>query len=225
MPDRPVSVREHRAMRPYVALFYLWLAVSIVILVYRRVRPKADAGPEASPSSGVPSLADILPPPDLGPQPIGAVDVDVDHRSGPPPADAGDVAAPPASSVPLTRPDASLPRPGVPPAGRASLPELLGGIAMPADLAPLTHLGPASLDHLVLVTTTAPLDTVTRGLDEELTRLGYGVAWSGWGLGRATGPRGVVELAVHDGGAVSPEGTVRFPTAPPGSVVVELRPG
>lgn len=110
----------------------------------------------------------------------------------------------------------------------STLPDLLAGITLPHELVPLTQVDvPIDLaSHVVVSTTKAPAQVVREGLTEELERLGYSVEQETMMTLVATGPRGRVTVDVHpDGTAVQESGAPRFPTAPEGSVVVELRAG
>lgn len=179
-------------MRWYAVLFYLWLLVSVVVLVRRRLGRAADRADH---------LDDLSPP---------RPDHSLAERPWPRPGEAG----PP--TVPHVERPVSTDTP---------LPRLLEGIRLPADLAPLTHLGPAPAgERLVLVTRSAPAAVVAAALADELERLGYEVASLTDTVAVARGERGAVEVEVHpDGATAELDGVRRFPTADEGSVVVELR--
>lgn len=180
-------------VRWYAVLFYLWLLVSVVILVRRRLGRAADRAEH---------LDDAPPPPP---------DRSLAERPWPRP----DEAAAPA-----------VPHVARPATSDAPLPRLLEGIHLPADLAPLTHLGPAPPgDRLVLVTRSAPPEVVASALADELERLGYAVASLTDTVAVARGERGAVEVEVHaDAATAELDGARRFPTADDDAVVVELRP-
>ncbi|HSL59997.1 MAG TPA: hypothetical protein VK866_19280 [Acidimicrobiales bacterium] len=179
-------------MQWYVVLFYLWLLVSVVILVRRSLGRAAGRAERQRLEPEAP-----LPSP-------------VAHE--------------------WPRPDAVLaaPTPTVarPPSAPTSLAELLAGIHLPADLAPLTHLGAIPDDgRLVLITASAPAEVVARELADELERLGFAVASLTETVAVARAERGAVEIEVHpDPATATVDGARRFPTAEPGTVVVELRP-
>lgn len=107
-----------------------------------------------------------------------------------------------------------------------TLPELLAGITLPYGLVPLTQSSGSHdlATHIVVATSSAPADEVTQGLTDELERLGYTVSRTGQYLRLAEGSRGEVGFEVHPNAAsVVDSGAPRFPTAAPGTVVVELR--
>ncbi len=206
-----------------VTLYWLWFAASLAILARRAVRKlwrtPADATPAASVTRGPAAKAAPAAPAvhaaDAAPAAPAAPAADAAPRSATP----GDVrgATPPA----VPRPDRS------PVAGaRTSLAEALAGIRMPLDLAPLSHFdGADPTRRLVLATSACPATAVDAALTEELERLGYAV--------ERTGPtdvlahRGDHAVALHmrtiafraSGGPAD----AAYPTAPVGSVVVDLQ--
>jgi hypothetical protein len=202
-------------------VFWLWLAVSVVVLIGRRVRrasasPVRDAGPTPTATADAP-----VPPPAPSP-------------SDPAVAFTGSAPVVPDGIGPAgTEPDAEPePAPAVVPpppppdgAGRAAdLAGALDGINLPCDLAPLT-LGAAELDpdHVDLVTTGVAAREVTEELRRELGRLGYEVTDLGAGEHQATREETSVRFKIHDRPAVSVAADGRgFPTAPPDGLVVEL---
>ena len=191
-------------MRWYAVLFWLWVVISLGIFLWRRLNGTRhdDEAPEA-PSSAL--TKEWAPPP-------------LDPEAPPPDGVAG------SEEVPSS---AALPRPEPTPAPRsapASIVALLEGIALPHGLVPLTQSstsGPGST--LVAATDTARPEDVGAALADELERLGYAITTTGDQTALAEGPRGSIEIEIHPSSSSAVDGgSLRFPTAPPGSVVVEM---
>lgn len=206
-------------MRWYAILFWIWLVVSLVILVLRRT-----GGARGRDATEPAAVADPLsrswaPPPA---DPDAPLDPPSDGRAGVAGLDDTTATAPPSHPAD----DASVPSSPAP-SGPATLPDLLAGIALPHDLVPLTQHGVTDMSrHLVLATDRAGADVVREGLVDELRRLGYDVVPTGPLDVVAEGPRGRIAAEIHpSAAAVVDGGTPRFPTALPGTVVVELRAG
>jgi hypothetical protein len=212
-------------------LFWIWLFVSLTILVVRRVN-KRRAIPEgaASDTDGVAAVG--IASPEVG-SPAEKV------WPAPPPPEPGDdtyrldpteVAAT-GSATSLhgsSGDDPPVADAAAPEVAKATLPELLAGITMPNGLVPLTQVEIAVdlSSHVVLHTQEAGADAVRAGLSDELSRLGYDVEHDSILELRGTGERGVVIVEIHPDGAAVLDGTLRrFPTAAEGSVVVELWAG
>lgn len=225
-----------------IALFWIWFAVSLVIFVIRRVkarRGELDGGGLLGRPSGSGDTvggASVDPATKEWPTPPPPEPEDDTFRIDP---GAGDPSAAPTPSADApTEPAPREPTPtltptpaaatGGPVPGGATLPELLAGITLPHELVPLTQLD-ASVDiasRIIVATGSASADQVRQGLIDELERLGYTVEHSTMLALVATGERGRVYLDIHaDGPATTDGGAPRFPTAPEGSVVVEIRAG
>ncbi|QGG95161.1 hypothetical protein [Actinomarinicola tropica] len=201
-------------MEWYAVLFWIWLVVSLAILVLRRLNVIGTSSRTEEPPAVDPASRVWAPPP-----------TDPDAPLTPDPAPGGAPASPP---VPSSIRVEEVPAAHVPPPTRATLAELLAGITLPHELVPLTQ----SLDstdlatHLVVATTRATPEVVGTGLAEELEKLGYEVRSLDDRRAVAEGERGRVSLEIHpDGATVMDGGARRFPTAESGSVVVELRAG
>ena len=217
-------------------LFWIWVAVSLIILVVRRVRArrtKLASGKSLAGDTGSSSTAaiDLLakewpapPPPEEGDD---TYRIDTDEApaatAGDPDTDLVDSTTPPPTTV-----DAAHSEPPTSLSGAPTLPELLAGITLPHELVPLTQLD-ADIDlssHIIVATEKARAEVVRDGLVDELERLGYEIEHETMMHLIATGPRGRVLIDVHpDGPRATEAGVARFPTALEGSVVVELRVG
>jgi hypothetical protein len=196
-------------------LFWLWFAVSVVLLIQRRLRRRA-AARTAEPTVAV-----------VDPAPGGPVPVEDGQAASAPSSAAGSATDParPAPAEPAA-PPADRSAPAARPAGdgRPGLADALNGIRLPCDLVPLT-IGVTDLDpaHVDLVTSGVGPQRVAEELGRELDRLGYEVSDLGAGEYLASRDGTVVRLKIHDRPAVSIGGDGRgFPTAPPDGIVVEL---
>jgi len=212
-------------MSVFGIIFWLWLTVSMVVFVGRRVkgRARARAVPAAPDGPAVvdPGSRSMIEPTPVAPDPV----------EGPTAGPRGSTEGPARVDGPATPIDDTMPppRPSAdvgPPALRSSLSiaDALSGIEMPCDLAPLT-LGSADLDatRIDFVTSGVGAAEVTAQLDAELARLGYAIDDLGGGERLSTRDDVVVRVRVHDRPAVSVAADGRgFPTAPPDSIVVEL---
>ena len=210
-------------MRWYAVLFWIWVAASLSIFLWRRLN-RSGRGDEPTtpvePSS--PLTKQWAPPPrdpDAPPVPTSTASVPAgtasESASARPTPD--EDIAPTAAAAPQ-RPAVG----GTPP----TLVELLEGITLPHGLVPLTQAMPSAgpITTLVAATDTASAEQVGTALADELERLGYEVATTGTQTAVADGPRGTIDIEVHPhAGSVTDGGSLRFPTAAPGSVVVELR--
>jgi hypothetical protein len=195
-------------MRWYAMLFWLWVVISLGIFVWRRLNGTRhdDEAPEA-PSSAL--TKEWAPPP---------VDPEAPTAGDPTSDDASPQDRPPPEHVLSPEP---------PPVGRpasTSIVELLEGISLPHGLVPLTQSSPTGPGStLVAATDTAPPEDVGTALADELERLGYTITTTGDQTALAQGRRGTIEIEIHPSSSTAVDGgTLRFPTAPPGSVVVEM---
>ncbi|MFP4511374.1 MAG: hypothetical protein ACLFRV_00340 [Acidimicrobiales bacterium] len=218
-----------------VVLFWIWVVVSLVIFVARRVRSrrtKLAGGSDVEPAPASPgALLDKEWPEPPPPEP-GDDSFRLDPHAPPEPPDPsstdtplGDHDEPRPPSTGHVPPPADTP--GIP-TGAPTLPELLAGITLPHELVPLTQLD-TRIDvatHVIVATEKASAEVVRDGMIDELERLGYDIEHESMMHLVATGPRGRVLIDIHpDGPGVTEAGVARFPTAPEGSVVVELRVG
>jgi hypothetical protein len=204
-----------------VTLYWLWFGVSLAVLARRGVR-KLWRTPTTPAAPTVPARGPLL----LSDASATAADGEAAVRGAP----AGSAPSPGVAVHPATvepRP-AAAPRPDRSPlaGARTSLAEALAGIRMPLDLAPLsTPAGADPTRRLVLSTTACPAPVVDAALTEELERLGFAV--------ERTGP---TEVLAHRGDhtvtlhvrpivplASSGPADPAYPTAPAGSVVVDLQ--
>lgn len=204
-------------MRWYAILFWIWVVVSLGILVWRRVNGSGEDDGDVlveEPSSALTKQWAPPPPDPEAPAAPGAPfesDPSTDDQrtppAGPPPPPASDPSPPP-SRVGTT------------------LAELLSGITLPHGLVPLTQSLPASgpATSIVVATESAGPEQVATALADEIEGLGYTVRTTGEHTALAEGPRGAVEIEIHPHAGASAEGgSLRFPTAGANSVVVELR--
>lgn len=206
-------------MRWYAVLFWIWVVASLAIFVWRRLNRPRDDTPALDPEpTESPLTKQWAPPP---PDPDAPV-ADVVATPGDPSPDPGPAAPPPGGGSPTAR----APSAGASSTGAPSLAELLQGISLPHDLVPLTQALPASgpVTSLVAATSTASPEQVGAALADEIERLGYVVSTTGAQTAMAEGPRGAIEIEVHPNASTATDGgQLKFPTAPAGSVVVELR--
>lgn len=137
-------------------LFWVWLLVSVVILVRRRAG-RAGAGAQGAPD---PEGAEVTDEESsaLVPATVGPVDV-----SAPDPAPA------PGFDLPVAP---ILERPAPRSAPAAGIADALVGIRMPCDLVPLV-LDRLANDRVTLSTTGHPAEEVGPALADEVERLGY----------------------------------------------------
>lgn len=204
-------------------IFWLWLTVSVVVFIGRRVKGRARAVPAApdGPAAVGPGSRSMIEPTPVGPDPVEGPtaglegsDEGLARVDGP--------AIPIDDTMPPPRPPAVVGPSGL--RSSLSIADALSGIQMPCDLAPLT-LGSADLDatHIDFVTSGVGAAEVTAQLDAELARLGYAIDDLGGGERLSTRDDVVVRVRVHDRPAVSVAADGRgFPTAPPDSIVVEF---
>ena len=225
-----------------VTVYWLWFGVSLAILARRGVRklwrtpasPPARTNVEREPALRTDDAADAV----EGAVTTTAPPLAAAAPSAPsaPPLAAATPSAPSAPLRVAPRPSAVEQRPSAAPrpdrspvaGARTSLADALAGIRMPLDLAPLSP--PAGADptrRLVLATSGCPASVVDAALTEELERLGYAV--------ERTGP---TEMLAHRGdhavtlhvrpiipAASKGPADPAYPTAPAGSVVVDLQLG
>lgn len=213
-------------MPPVIAIiFWLWFAVSMVLLVQRRI--KAAGQKRRTTEATMTSL-----------RTMNSTEVEATDEPSVPPPPNSPVLDPEASAegshdqdfpavTMRTGDDAPslrdlIDRPTV------SVADILEGITMPCDLVPLTStVGDEDLStakRVVFFTNGHPAPRVGSALADELARLGMEVESSDASGAVATNEAGCVELTIY----ANPE-TVQagngpaFPTAPNDSVVVEIK--
>lgn len=229
-------------------LFLLWVLVSLSVYGYRIWRriaqgPKAvrqaEAGSAPAPATGLAPTASFASTMPSGPAAAAApvsppAEGPAGERSRPAVPFAAMPANPPASAAPASASGrggmfaGSSPVAPAPPRDGAATPvaEALAGIQMPCDLVPLMSAD-GSLDpyHVDFVTTGVPAPTVGAALGDELERLGFSLTTTSEIQVVATKPGVQVTVTlVPDAAAVVDDGkNRRYPTVPPGSVVVDFR--
>lgn len=201
---------------PLLVLFYLWVAVSVVILGHRLVTRRR------SPKAKVVKAADLeppRPPPSTPPTPP--------REAEPPPVPRPTTVAGPAADPPVTATSIPVPAGAGTGAGpAASLMEALAGITLPCDLLPMTVVEGRTLGarELLLVTSGHTGAEVGRALGEAVAALGYSVTPLGSDRALAARGRDEITITVHDRPDTILAGRrPAFPTAGADSVVVELR--
>jgi hypothetical protein len=133
------------------------------------------------------------------------------------------LADPPDVATPAPPPEV---QPGAAPApAGVSVATALGGIRLPCDLVPLTNIAdrPDVADRVAFVTTGVPAETVGAAFADEVKRLGYELIPLGEDRLQAEREGTRIDVAIHPfpGGVQAGSGAA-FPTAPEGSVVVEV---
>lgn len=212
---------------PLLVLFYLWVAVSVVILAYRLVTRR-----RRSPRAKVVKASDLETRP-ASPPPVAASSPAAPPDAAPPSptpasgaADRERLSMPAAAPGPPEPPVASPAGPGADDRPAASLMEALAGIRLPCDLLPMTvvegrTLGPR---ELLLVTSGYTGTEVGRALGDAVAALGYAVSPLGSNRALATRHRDEITITIHDRPDTILAGRrPAFPTAGADSVVVELR--
>lgn len=196
-----------------VVVFWIWCGVSIVILttrpIYRRMKNPPPPLPEMLPAE--PDIPATVPSDDASTR-----EVEVPEAPDLPPEDRRtDVEIPagpsPTSPVISTR--------------RRSVAEVLSGIQMPCDLAPLMGAdGAIDPTHVVFATEGHPPLEVGSSVGDELERIGCRLESLDATTLRADRGADSVEVRIHPDAASAMDGAVpRFPTARAGAVVVEFR--
>lgn len=216
---------------PLLVLFYLWVAVSVVILGYRLVArrrsPKAkvvkaaDLEPPRPPPS-TPATPTATPPTRMVTTPTATPPREAD----PPPAARPTAGAGPTDDRPVPPPAPAPAGPGTGEGPAASLMEALAGITLPCDLLPMTVVEGRTLGarELLLVTSGYTGAEVGRALGEAVAALGYSVTPLGSDRALAARGRDEITITVHDRPDTILAGRrPAFPTAGADSVVVELR--
>jgi hypothetical protein len=199
-------------MPPVLAvLFWIWVAVSVVVLVRRRITKRAQRRVAEAQVASV-DAEDV-------------VDVPVDDRSAEPApepvavlaATAPAPAPPPPAAMPVADPIVEARHHRSAPA--AGIADALVGIKMPCDLVPLVFDRLAT-DRITLSTVGFPAEIVGTSLADEVERLGYVVRPLSDREVIAT--RGVTELRL----TINPPGPdgrhLHHPQARDDSVVVEI---
>jgi hypothetical protein len=195
-------------------VFWIWLGASVVILVRRYLTRKnaseETAAPE-EPGSLSPGMSAALRP-DPAPAPP--------TEAGSPPL----IPAAPAASTPGPSHSIFDSEPA-PAAVTKPMAELVKGITLPCDLAPLVdHISrPGVIESVAFVTEGIDSAEVGRALGEELRRLGYELQALDQTEALATRDGDRLKIAVHpDPMTVERQGATAFPTATEGDTVAEL---
>ncbi len=209
-------------------LFYTWLVVSLVILVRRRMRRRAEQqrNPDVAATSGPRSVDDTqaailarlaheAAPTSVEPQPAMALDA---HETEP--GSGREIARP---SVQSPGQNEAEPSAAAPPPNFRTLAELVQGIALPCNLTPHFGDGPMLTDRAAFVSVTHSANAVEQELQGELSRIGLStIEPTNTGF-VARGDRGAVEVRVHPSAAMaSATGSTTFETARPEAVAVEF---
>ncbi len=223
----------------FTILFWAWFAVSLVLLVSRFMKRNRDESTTTTAARSDPSMAGV----DVGDPPLKplggltepvespAPPVDLSHSSDsrppipPPPPMVVDPSADLGEKVPAVA--ARLDPDIADPDGKATVAELVRGITLPPDLVPLTHTSPTAADHVVFISTATEGTAVGPDIADALEKIGLTVAPISANEITASRPgMGSMHVAIHE----APHTVMRadgpaFPTAPTGSVVVELWTG
>jgi hypothetical protein len=192
----------------------LWVAVAFSLSVYAyRIWRRMTQGPKAAraESARAPATPDSAVEPRLS-------------AAAPASSPIAPASSPIAPTAPATPPPMTAGTPAPRPA-RVPVAELVSGIQMPCELAPLLADGglPDPFE-VTFVTTSADADQVGAALDHELQRLGFEVTRLSNTKTVATKDARELTVTVVPNAADAAEGKRRrYPTAPPGSVAVELR--
>lgn len=199
---------------PLVALFYLWLAASVVILVHRLVTKRRLRTPVArSTDTDRTSRTDWAPPP------TGSSAATPDPRGTTSP------------SVPVETPEPARDQPATTGHGGVDVPattlmQALAGIVMPCDLLPLTTVEGRVLGdrELLLMTSGQPAGEVSEAFAGALEALGYAITPMGPVTALATRGPDDITVVLHERPFDELSGKrPAFPTTKPGDVVLELR--
>lgn len=187
-----------------VLLFYAWLVVGVAVLIRRLVGRRTRAGSRLAPAA--PKAVRWAPPPTA---PDGAPPALADATTA--------VGALPTRAAPIG--------PSGGGGGATSLMKALSGISLPCDLLPLTTVEGRTLTdgEVLLMTAGHEPEDVAAAMRGELQRLGYEVI--AMGADNATARRGPdhLRMVVHRRPDTVLAGKKpAFPSAQPGSVVVEL---
>ena len=241
----PTSAAEHvpglgstlAALPPAVAiLFWVWVLVSVGVLIYRPIRRRSAARKSADP---LPALDGAPPPSDRSagaPPSVASASTDdggaAAARSGPGPF--FEAPRPAAPGVPAA-PDpgragffaASTAASGAPHTGapRPSVADALSGIAMPCGLTPATDGSSTMVNpfRVAFLTTEADGQTVGAAIGDELERLGYTLTTSAATELLARRPGTELRVVLYPTPSAATRGLDRvFPVAPQGSVGIEF---
>ena len=219
---------------PVAALFWLWLIVSMVILVIRLARRRtqskdvADASPAepagvsgstGSPRSPAPTRSPLDGNESFGstePEPAAAAPAAPAAPVTPADGRKGFFAATPAADAVASRPAG---------AARPTVAEALQGITMPCGLSPVVD-GSVSIPNpfrVAFLTTAADAATVGAGMGDELERLGFQLSTVAATELLARKPGVELRVVLYPTPSAARRGLdIIFPVAPDGSVGVEL---
>jgi hypothetical protein len=202
-----------------------WVAVAFVLVLYGLFvlwRVRVDRRKKAARAA---LLAD-LPPPTRPNQFVGRP-LSQPGTVGSTTDDTAAAAAAPATSAAAASPAADpLPPPPPPTIGRrATVADVVQGITLPYDLAPLTTLveRPDVGDRVAFWTDRAPAEVVGAAVADEFERLGFTIEPVGSDTMRVTRDGQVLMARLHESpGLANVGGVPAFPSVPPNSVVLEL---
>jgi hypothetical protein len=204
-----------------------WVAVVFVVALYGLFvlwRVRVDRRKKAAKAA---LLAD-LPPPTRPNQFVGRP-LAQPGSVGPATGDTAEpaAAAPDAPAAAAAAPAADpLPPPPPPTIGRrATVADVVQGITLPYDLAPLTTLveRPGVGDRVAFWTDRAPAEVVGAAVADEFERLGFAIEPVGSDTMRVTRDGQALMARLHASPGLADVGGVpAFPSVPPNSVVLEL---
>ena len=205
-------------MKVLVVMYWVWFGISVIVLTRRAIR-RIFGRSAPPPTTRSPSAT------------AGSVLMDslaqrVQERAARAVADTTSVpvAEPAPEPAPMVR---TLPQPArsTIAGARATLADALAGIAMPADLAPLTLVNGADMiRRAVFATTSTTLERVDAEVLAELERLGYDLDRVGPHASLARRGDDALALRFHVIGPQPKKGPAdaNYPTAPAGSVVLDV---
>ena len=222
-------------MPPVIAIiFWLWFAVSMVLLVQRRMKRAGQRRAEREArNTALRGLSPSEPEPQEQAISTASVQSAGSPESGPAlAAHQDDSTSEPAEDFPaVTVPSDDGPRPSIRELmnpTRTSVAEIISGISMPCELVPLTgaveDADLMSATRLVFCTSGHAAARVGAALADELERLGMTVASTDATTAMATNDTGCIELTIYGNPETVHAGNKpMFPTAPSDSVVVEIK--
>ena len=205
-------------MKVLVVMYWAWFAISVVVLAGRSMRRsfgRSDLLPTATPPG--PTAGSVL---------MDSLTQRVQERAALAVADTtwALVAGSASASAPVVRTTRQPARSTIAGA-RATLADALAGVAMPADLAPLTLVNGADMiRRAVFATTSTTLERVDAEVLAELERLGYDLDRVGPHASLARRGDGALALRLQVIGPQPKKGPANasYPTAPAGSVVLDV---
>ncbi|MCP3911767.1 MAG: hypothetical protein GY713_12520 [Actinomycetia bacterium] len=223
----------------FTILFWAWVAVSVVLLISRFMNRNRDGSTPPTAAASDPSMAGV----DLDDPPMRPLDTITEPVESPAPSLDLSLGTDSPSPIPPPPPmgvdpdtdrgekvqatAARLDSDTVDPDAKATVAELVKGITLPPDLVPLTHTSPTAADHVVFLATATEGTAVGPDIADALEKIGLTIEPISANEILASRPgMGSMHVAIHE----APHTVLRahgpaFPTAPTGSVVVELWTG